>query len=373
MKLQIPIANPIIPKNASKYLKECLDSGWVSSKGPFVERFEKEFAKFVGTRHAVAVSSGTSALHLSLAALDIGKDDEVIVPSLTMIAAVLPVLYVNAKPVLVDVDIKTGCIDPNQLKRKISKKTKAIITVHFNGLPTDLDPILKFSKTKNIAVIEDSAEAHGTLYLKNGRFKRVGSIGDLGCFSFYGNKIITSGEGGMVTTNNKSLYQKIKNLQNSAHSKNKHFYHQSLGFSYRLSNLQAAFGLSSLEEIQSYITIKERIYRLYKEGLKELSEIKLPEAVEYEKDAYWQFPILLNNPEIVHKLEGYLEKKGIETRTYPTPLHLQPVFKDMGLFKKEVYPVSEYLSKRGLCLPTGLTLTSHEINRVCQEIKNFFR
>lgn len=367
----IPISKPIIAKNAKKYLLECLKSGWVSSKGPYVEKFEEAFADFVGTKYAVATSSGTHALHLALACLNIGAGDEVIIPTLTMIAAALPVIYVGAKLVLVDSEAITGNMDVSKVEEKISGKTKAIIVVHLNGHPADLSPLLSIARRHNLSIIEDAAESHGAFSLARGRLACVGSIGDIGCFSFYGNKVITCGEGGMAVTNNKKLADRMRSLRNLARTAGKHFYHQEIGFTYRMSSLQAALGLAQLEQADKIIRLKEKLAAIYMDQLKNIPGLTLPIQKEYVKRIYWNFDILLENGKTRDKLAKYLASYGVETRNFVIPLHLQPAFQKLGLFKGELYPVTEKLSRQGLSLPLGPDITKQEINHICHLIKTF--
>lgn len=370
----IPIAKPIIAKNAKKYVLESLASGWVSSRGPFVERFENAFADFVGTKYAVATNSGTSAIHLSVAALNIGPGDEVIVPALTMIAAVLPIIYVGAIPVLVDVEKSTGNIDPLEIEKKLTNKTKAVIVVHLNGHPADMTPIIKLARKYRFSVIEDAAEAHGVEYrLPTGIWKKVASIGDVGCLSLYANKIVTSGEGGMATTSNKLIAQRIRSLQNLSRTPKKHFYHQEIGFTYRMSSLQAALGLAQLEEANRFIDIKRQLASVYAKELSNQDAFLLPVEESYARRIYWNYDIVVKGGAGVRdNLAKYLEKHGVETRTFVIPLHKQPAFLRLGLFREEKYPVAEDLASRGLSLPLGLAMKENEVSFVCRLAKNYF-
>ncbi len=366
------MAEPLISKSSYKYLKDSLDTGWISSKGPFVERFEKLFAKFIGTKHAISTNSGTSAIHLALAALKISSGDEVIVPALTMIAVALPVIYQSATPVLVDVEKETGNLDVRKIENKITKKTKAIIVVHSNGHPADLDSLFSLAKKYGVAVIEDAAEAHGAQYKTTKGWRKVGSIANLGCFSFYANKLISTGEGGMVTTNDKKLAEKLLSLRNLARIEGKHFFHKEIGFAYRMSNLQAALGVAQLEEVDSLLNKKAHIGRLYTKLLKNLKVLSLPVQKDYARRLYWQYDILIKDPKINRdKLAKFLAKSDIETRNAFIPLHLQPAFLNKGLFKNEHYKNAEYLSKRGLSLPSGLTIKDSEIRFVVDRIREF--
>jgi len=369
----IPVSQPLIAKNASKYLQECLRTGWVSSAGSFVERFENAFAKYIGTKYAVATSSGTSAIHLSLASLDIGPGDEVIIPSFTMIATLLPILYQGAKAILVDSEEKTGNIATSLIEKKITKKTKAIIPVHMYGHPVHMKPILQLAKKYNLAVIEDAAEAHGAEYFLNNTWKKVGSMGDTGCFSFYGNKIITTGEGGMITTNNKRLADRVRSLRNLARTPGKHFLHKEIAFAYRMSNLQAAVGLAELEEIEKYVTIKKEIAHIYSTKLAGIGDIILPSEEPYAKSVFWQYGIRVKDKKKLSLLEKYLAKKQIETRRFFVPMHMQPACEKLGLFKNEKYNIAEKLETSGLCIPAGVAMKKADILYVTQTIKQFFK
>ncbi|MBI2039464.1 DegT/DnrJ/EryC1/StrS family aminotransferase [Candidatus Microgenomates bacterium] len=365
----IPISKPIIPKNAKKKLLECLKSGWISGAGPIVVSFEREFARFVGTKYAVSCTSGTTALHLALAALGIGPGDEVIVPTFTMISTILPVIYVGATPVLVDSEADTGNIDVSLIESKITKKTKAVMPVHLYGHPVDMEPLLKLVEKNRLAIIEDAAEAHGAQY----QLKKVGSIGDLGCFSFYANKIVTSGEGGMVTTNDKRLAEKLKSLRNLARTPKKHFYHQEVGFNYRLSSLQAALGLASLEEVTTILKQKRHIASLYRKLLSLLPHVILPVEKNYASSVFWHYAIVIKktSPKSRNQLAEMLAKKDVETRTFHIPMHIQPALVNLGLFKGERYPNAEFLSKNGLLLPSGPNISDRQIATVCSLIQKF--
>lgn len=389
----IPVNQPVISKSARKYLNEALRSGWISSRGPFIERFENEFVRFIGTEYAVTTTSGTTALHLALAALGIGPGDEVIIPDLTIISCALTVIYTGATPVLVDVDPVFGNIDPDKIEEKITGKTKAIMVVHLYGQPAEMDKILAVAKKHKLLVIEDAAEAHGgeiqiqrskvkgqnyNSKLKNEKnlqWKKVGSIGDVGCFSFYGNKIITTGEGGMVVTNSKRIYQKLKSLKDLAHSPKKRFLHSELGFNYRMTNLQAALGLAQLEEVEKYIAKKVWMAKEYEKNLKNIPFLELPQQVPRSRSVYWMYAVKVKKGSKIKRdmLRKKLLEKGIDTRDFFYPLHKQPVLKKLGLFKGVSYPVSLDLSNRGFYLPSGLAITRAQIQniaRVLQKLEN---
>lgn len=368
----IPIASPLIPKNATKYLLRCLKSGWISSKGPFADRFEQKFAEFVGAKYGVATNSGTSALHLALAAIDIGPGDEVIIPALTMIATALPVLYLGATPVLVDSEAETGNIDVGQIEEKITKRTRAIIPVHLHGHPAAMAEILELAKKYRLQVIEDAAEAHGAKILLNSGWRTVGSIGEIGCFSFYANKIITTGEGGMAVTDSGKLAERMCSLRNFSRTSGQHFLHTEIGFSYRMSSLQAAFGVAQLELARKFVAKKRAIAKRYRRLLSSVSvsSVTLPIEKADAKSVFWQYGILLLNQSIRDRVASFLKKHGVETRPFFIPLHQQPGLIKRGFFRGERYPVAEELSQRGLCLPSGLTITESQISFVCHTLQN---
>lgn len=362
----IPVSDPIIGRHAKKYILDCLASGWVSSKGTYIDRFEKAFAGFIGTKYAVATSSGTSAIHLALAALDIGLGDEIIIPALTMIATALPIIYTGATPVLVDSEPRTGNIDTTKIQAAVTHRTRAIIPVHLHGHPADMTEIVRLAKKNNLAVIEDAAEAHGAQI----HGKKAGSFGDMGCFSFYGNKIITTGEGGMVTTNSKSFADRVRSLRNLARTPGKHFLHKEIAYAYRLSNLQAALGLAQTEDARRFVAKKRRVARTYNRLLKKIPNITLPTEIPGYTSVYWQYGILLKNKKTRDGIEKKLAARGIETREFFIPMHRQPALTKLGLFKNQRYPVAEELSSRGLCLPSGLTITAKELHDVCATLIN---
>ncbi|MBI2011736.1 DegT/DnrJ/EryC1/StrS family aminotransferase [Candidatus Daviesbacteria bacterium] len=367
----IPVNEPLISKASKKYVLDCLESGWVAS-GKYIEEFEKGFANFIGTNYALTTSNGTAALHLAVAALGVKIGDEVIVPDLTLISTALAVVYMGATPVLVDVEASTGNIDPDKIEEKITKNTKAIMVVHLYGQPAEMNPILKIARKHKLAVIEDAAEAHGAEVKINAGWKKVGSIGDVGCFSFYGNKIVTSGEGGMVTTNDEKIYQKVKSLRDLAHDPKKRFFHKEIGFSYRMSNLQAALGLGQLEEAEKYLAKKRWMAKLYEQRLSTIEELELPFEQPGTKSVWWMYAVRLQaigNRLQRDKLLQILKQKGVDTREFFVPLHLQPALLKLGLFKGEKYPMSLDLSKRGFYIPSGLAITEKQINEVVKALK----
>jgi len=358
----IPVSEPRLGGKELEYVKDCIKSNWISSAGKYVARFEEMFAQFCGTSYALATSNGTTALHLALVSLGIGKGDEVIIPDLTFVASANAITYCGATPVLVDVDPITWTIDPSKIEQKISKKTKAIVAVHLYGHPCDMDGIMKIARKYRLKVIEDAAEAHGAEY----KGKRVGSIGDIGTFSFYGNKIITTGEGGMVTTNKKHLYEKMKLLRDHAMSEKRRYWHTMVGYNYRMTNIQAAIGVAQMEQIDKFIRIKRRNAKLYNAILKNVKGLTLPVEAKDCKHVYWMYSILIEKEFGISrdKVIARLKEEGIDTRPFFYPMHTLPMYRDDGPF-----PVSDTLSRKGLNLPSATTLGKAEIERICKVIK----
>ena len=365
--MNIPVCEPVQWGNEKKYVKRCMDTNWISSKGDYIAKFESTFAQKVGARYGVGVLNGTVALHLALAALDIGPGDEVIIPTFTMIATPNAVRYTGAKPVLVDSELKTWNIDASMIEEKITKRTKAIMPVHTYGHPCDMDAIMKLAKKHTLFVVEDAAEAHGSTY----KGKKIGSIGDAACFSFYANKIITTGEGGMVTTNDRHLAEKMQLLKNHAFSHERHFWHKLLGFNYRMTNIQAAIGLAQTENLERLANKRIENAMLYNSLLKDIDEITLPPSTKGIKNVYWMYGILLKNWSKISRdtIRYELANRGIETRTFFIPIHMQPVYR--GWFKGK-YPNSEYLCTNGLYLPSSTSLTEKQIRYIAGTVKDIF-
>lgn len=366
MKIKVPVCEPYLDKDDLHYVNEAVKSGWISSLGKFTRDFEKAFSKFCGVKYGVSCSSGTSALHLALLSCGVDEGDEVILPTLTMISTVNAVAYVRANPVLVDSEEETWNMNPDLIERKITKKTKAILIVHLYGHPVDMDPVRYIAKKYNLWVIEDSAEAHGAEY----KGKRVGGLSDVACFSFYANKIITTGEGGMVVTNNKRIAEIASNLRDLAFSKDKHFWHRRMGFNYRMSNLQAAIGLGQMRKIDKLIKLRRNHAKYYTALLKRVEGIKTPPEKDWAKNVFWMYGILIDKRKFGlsrDKVMRALLKRGIETRTFFYPVHWQPLYR--GNYKNERFPVADKLSRQGLLLPSGSTLTNDDIEYVVHTIK----
>lgn len=362
----IPVCAPLLREKELEYVVDCIKTNWISSKGKYIEKFEQKFAKYCGCKYGISTASGTTALHLALASLDIRKDDKVIVPTFTMISTIFAIVYTGAKPVLVDADPATWNMDVDKIEKKITDKTKAILPVHIYGHPCDMDPIMEIARKYNLYVIEDAAEAHGAEYKK----KKVGGIGNIGCFSFYANKIITTGEGGMVVTNDEETAEKARSLKDLAFSKEKRFLHTALGFNYRMTNIQAAIGLAQFEKIDQLIQRRRAHAYLYSRLLKDIDGITLPLENRWVKNVYWMYSILIGErfKKSRDEVMASLENKGIETRTFFIPTHLQPVFRKMGLFKNEKYPVAEAISREGVYLPSGSGLKDEQLKYIADSL-----
>lgn len=364
----IPVCVPLLGEKELEYVVDCVRTNWISSKGKYVEEFEEKFAKYCGCKYGVSTTSGTTALHLALASLGITKGDEVIIPTFTMVATAFAVVYCGAKPVLVDAEPETWNMDIEKIKEKITDRTKAIMPVHIYGHPCDMDPIIELAEEHELYVVEDAAEAHGAEY----KGKKAGGIGDVGCFSFYANKIITTGEGGMIVTNDEEIAERAQSLKNLCFPKEKRIYfHVEVGYNYRMTNIQAAIGLAQFERIDELVEMRRRNAYFYNKYLKDVTGIRLPVEKEWAKNVYWMYSILIEDDFGISREElmSELEKKGIETRTFFVPMHEQPVFQNMGLFNGESYPVAEELSKKGMYLPSGSGLKEEEIKYICETIR----
>lgn len=361
----IPVNQPLLDGNEKKYLLECIESGWISSEGPFIKEFEKKFAVRVNRKHAIAVSNGTAAIDAAVDALNIGPGDEVIMPAFTIISCITQIIRCGATPVLIDSDPVTWNMDASQIEGKITQHTKAIMIVHIYGLPADIDPILDIAKKHKLKVIEDAAEMHGQTY-KN---KPCGSFGDISTFSFYPNKHITTGEGGMIVTDDDELAETCRSLRNLCFQPEKRFVHERLGWNLRMTNLQAAIGLAQLERLDEFILRKRSIGARYSELLSNLFQAQQPLAqTSYAANIYWIYGLVLNESAGFNALEAMkkLADNGVGTRPFFCPMHQQPVLQRMGLFKNETYPVADNLYHNGFYIPSGLALTPNQIER-CSE------
>ena len=363
----IPVNEPLIGEREKEYVIECLETGWISSDGRFNREFEEKWADYCGMKYGVAVSNGTVALEIAITSLNLKAGDEVILPSFTIISCAQAITKANAVPVLVDCDPETWCMDVSQVESRITPRTRAIMPVHIYGHPVDMDPILELARQHNLVVIEDAAEAHGAEY----KGCKCGGMGDLNCFSFYANKIITTGEGGMVLTNDEEQVEHLRSLRNLCFRKERRFYHTALGNNFRLTNIQAAIGLAQVERIEHSIQQKRWMAFAYTEQLKTIEMLSLPVERPWAKNVYWMYGLVLNPSSGMDAVEfaRRLAEEGVMTRPFFLGMHEQPVFHDMGLFHGEHYPVTEQISRRGVYLPSGLTLRQDHVDRVCSAVK----
>jgi len=371
----IPVNEPLLAQRELEYVTECVRTGWVSSAGRFIEEFEEKWATYCGRRYGTAVSNGTVALQVAAACLGLKPGDEVIMPTFTIISCALAVVYSGGVPVLVDCDPRTWCMDVDQVKSKITERTRAIMPVHIYGHPVDMDPILDLAERHGLAIIEDAAEVHGAEYLSGRRtahpaWRRCGSFGTLSCFSFYANKLITTGEGGMVLTDDSKLAEKTRSLRNLCFQAHRRFYHEELGFNFRLTNLQAALGLAQLERIEEIIARKRWIGQEYNCRLSGIPGLQLPMEEPWAHNVYWMYAIDLSeeNGMDATAFGQKLKQRGIETRPFFLGLHEQPVFHQRGFFLQERYPITERIARQGLYLPSGLALTPEQISQVSEAV-----
>lgn len=360
---QIPIYRPYLTGNEKVYVNKCLDTSWISSKGEFIELFEKEFSNFTGAEYCTSVFNGTVALHLGLLALGIGPGDEVIVPTLTYVASVNTIVQAGAVPVFVDSLKDSLQIDCDDVVAKITDKTKAVMAVHLYGLPCDMDKLTKICKNYNLKLVEDCAEAFGTLY----KGKHVGTFGDVGTFSFFGNKTITTGEGGMVTAREASVIAKAAHLKNQGVSRTIEYHHDVLGYNYRLTNIGAAIGLAQLEKADEILEKKRQLAKWYKEYLTGLP-LSFHDELPNTKHSYWMCTIIVNESKDRNLLRDHLKAVGVETRPlFPT------CNKFPHLYTDQVFYMAEDLSSKGINLPSFPALTCEEVKFICKEIKNYFK
>ena len=366
MHQPVPVNTPLLGGNELKYLSQCIETGWISSEGPFIKEFEEKFADYVDRKFGIAVSNGSAALDIAVQALHLKEGDEVIMPAFTIISPAQSVVKAGATPVLVDNDPETWNMDTSQIESKITSKTKAIVVVHIYGLPVDMDPVLAICKKYHLFLIEDAAEMHGQTY----KGKKCGSFGDISIFSFYPNKHITTGEGGMVVCNDPDLAERCKKLRNLAFEPGgRRFIHHELGWNYRMTNLQAALGLAQLERIAEHLVIKRWIGKTYMEGLKDLEGFQQPlHKTEYADNIYWVYGMVAEREELAIATVKKLTENNIGTRPFFWCMHEQPVFLKMGLFKNERYPEAEKIARNGFYLPSGLGLSTPDMEYVIEKL-----
>jgi len=354
-----PVAVPNFIGNEKKYVEDCIDSTWISSNGKYIAEFETSFAAFNCSKHALSCCNGTVTLHLALLAMGIKEGDEVIVPTLTYIATANAVRYCNATPVFADCLPDTWNIDPEDIEKKITEKTKCIIPVHLYGNPCNMDAIMDIAKRHNLYVLEDAAESHGATF--NG--KKVGSIGDIGTFSFFGNKIITTGEGGMITTDNDEFAEIMRSLKGQGMDPDRRYWFNRIGYNYRMTNVEAAIGLAQLENIDRHLAERKRVADLYIKILREHQDcITFQEITSNSKNVWWMFSVLLNKDIDRDKLIKDLYTDGIETRPLFYPMHVMPPYLD----ENAGCPMSEDIAFRGINLPTHSQLSEEDIVYICE-------
>ena len=366
-RVHLPVMAPSLGERELQYVSECILTGWISSQGRFVREFEERFAAFAGTRHAVSTSNGTVALHLALVALGVGPGDEVIVPTLSFIATANAVRYVGATPVFVDSEWESWNLDPEAVEAAVTPRTRAVIPVHLYGHPAAMDPILATARRHGLAVVEDAAEAHGARY----RGRIVGGLGDVAAFSFYGNKIVTTGEGGMLTTDDDALAERMRILRDHGMSPERRYHHPVLGFNYRLTNLQAAVGVAQMEKVEEILAHKRRIAALYAEGLREVDGLLLPPQAEWAESVYWLYSVRVEGERFGRTRDEVMEalrERGVETRPLFLPIHRQPIY-DTG----QRLPVAETLSATGLSLPSSVGLRDDDVSRVVDSVRGLVR
>jgi len=365
----IPIAEPCLGQEELDNAIQAIKSGWISSQGKYILEFEQKFAQYCGVRYGIATSNGTVALHLALKALGVGEGDEVLVPTLTFIATANTVTYCNARPVFIDSHPDYWCINPAQIEGKITKKTKAIIPVHLYGHPCDMDAIIDIARRHSLCVVEDAAEAHGATY----KGRKVGSFGDINCFSFYGNKIITTGEGGMCLTNDEGLAKRMKILRDHGMNPDKKYWYDVIGFNYRMTNLQAAVGTAQVDKLDRLIARRRQLASWYSHAFRDLAGrglVTLPQEMPWAKSVHWMYSILLEDGFGLNrdKLISELREKGIESRPLFYPLHVMPPYQHF----KRSFPVAEELSRRGLSLPSGPRLGEEEVAKIAKSISSLY-
>ncbi len=388
----IPVNEPLLARRTLKYVSDCVRTGWISSAGSYIGKFEAAFADYLGVGHAVTTTSGTTALHLALAALDIGPGDEVVIPSQTMIAVPYAVLYTGAKPVILDVERTTYNLDPDRVETFLKKgcrydkrskalrnkttnrRVRALLPVHLFGHPCAMDEILTMADAFGLDVVEDAAEAHGAVYKPGGR-KRArlcGAMGRIGCFSFYANKIITTGEGGMVVTDDEALAERARRLKDLAHAPGRRFLHTELAYNYRMTNVQAAIGLAQVEEIDRFIALKRKMAVAYGRWLGGVEGLTLPVEKPWAKSVYWMYAVVVEDSFGMTRdaLMAALKARDIDTRTFFIPVHRQPLFENNPDYAAADCPVAEELGRKGFYLPSGLALKPAQMRAVAEAIKD---
>lgn len=371
MNAFVPVNEPLLDGNEKKYLCECIDTGWISSEGPFVQRLEQEFACRVQRRFGIAVANGSVALDAAVAALRLGPGDEVILPAFTIISCAAAIVRAGATPVLVDSDPRTWNMDLAQVEKKITRRTRAVMAVHIFGLPVDMDALLAITLPRGIMVIEDAAQMHG----QSCRGRPCGSFGQLSTFSFYPNKHVTTGEGGIIVTDDEGFAERCRSLRNLCFMPQRRFVHEELGWNFRMSNLQAALGCAQLERLDAFVLRKRHMGRRYDELLADIPVLERPLArTSWAENIYWVYGLVLADtlPFDAAEAMRQLAARGIGCRPFFWPMHEQPVFQAMGLFVGEHYPVAERLARRGFYVPSGMALSEWQMSRVADALREVF-
>ncbi len=366
----IPVNEPALGERELELVADCVRSGWVSSAGRYLDEFEQRWAEYCGMKHGVAVSSGTAALDVAVSCLGLQPGDEVILPSFTIISCAQAITKHGGLPVLVDCDPETWCLDVDQVAARITPRTRAIMPVHMYGHPADIDPLRELADRQGLVLIEDAAEAHGAEY----KGRRCGGLGDISCFSFYANKIITTGEGGMVLTDHDDWASHARAYRNLCFRNDRRFYHEELGENYRMTNLQAALGVAQLERIEQIVTHKRAMAAAYTERLRSCEALHLPTEREWARSTFWMYGLVLEDDgRSAADLAKALLERGVQTRPFFLGMHEQPAFHRMGFFKGEKYPVTEMLGRQGLYLPSGTALQLSQVDQVAAAINEVMR
>lgn len=367
----IPVNIPLIGEREKEYVNDCLETGWISSEGPYVEKFETAFARQVNRKYAITVTNGSMALEAAVAALRLGPGDEVIMPAFTIISCASAIVKAGATPVLVDCEASTWNMDVSNLEKYITPRTRAIMAVHIYGLPVDMEPVLELAEKYNLGVIEDGAEAIGQSF----RGRPCGSFGDISVFSFYPNKLVTTGEGGMIVTDSLELSERCKKLRNLFFVPEARFVHEEMGWNLRMTNMQAALGLAQLERLDSHVARKIEMCKRFNDRFDSLDKLVLPvKQTGYAQNIYWVYGIVLGEavPFDAKEAMRRLGERGIGTRPFFYPMNLQPVFRNMGLFRDVSCPVAERMYERGFYIPSGLGMTDDQVTRVADEVERLF-
>jgi perosamine synthetase len=367
----IPVCEPYLGGREAEYVQDCLSSNWISSAGKYLAQFEAGFARYCGCEQGIATTSGTTALHLAVAARGLGPGDEIIMPAFTIAAPLFAALYVGATPVLVDVDPDTWTMRVDHIAAKVGPRTRAILPVHMYGHPCDMDPVNELAQRHDLWVLEDAAEVHGAEY----KGRKCGSLGDAACFSFYANKIISTGEGGMVVTNDAAFAERCRSLKNLAFNHDRRFLHDAIGFNYRMTNLQAAVGLAQLEKANEYVALRRGHATSYTALLRDVEGLRLPVERAWARNVYWMYGVVVEDTFGCSRddLMTGLAERGVETRTFFVPMHEQPAFRQRELFCNEQYPVASDLGRRGLYLPSSTGLSETDLAYVVDAVRDVQR